>query len=537
MGEYTETVDNQTIPTLSPKAVLKQRLHAINPDFRYYKSLYNTIPDLIVVTDGDHVLDANASFVRFFSEWGVDVFDPQFNLSNIFEKVDKYGFVYEDYEQARWYETILRHDKEYYRVAIAGADKVHNFNIAIESFHPADDIFIVTLTDITEMVGYKNMLEENYQFTLQDKEETQYLLQQYDNAINVAMLVSKSGLDGKITYANTALCRTLKYDRSELIGKILMFCVSEESPEGNRSIWETIESGHIWKGILQNADKEGGIHYFDTTVVPIKDRAGNVVELMKIRHDITEMVRAKEEAIQTLQLKTKFFDQISHELRTPLNAVINFTDQALENFEEMFEDEILRELVKVYLDRAYKNSQNLLHLINSLLDMAKLQSGKETFAMERYEAVQMVRETYENCSGLNKSSDVEYRFKSDVSFAWINCDPLKFRQILTNLISNAFKFTQSGYIEIRLSENESECQIDVEDTGRGIAAEKLSLIFEPFRQAGLQDPGTGLGLSIVKEYAEAMGISLDVRSREGFGSCFTLKMKKIESNEGGIWNI
>lgn len=536
MEKCTAVPMNETIRTLSPKAVLKQRLHAIDPDFRYYKSLYNTIPDLIAVTDGDRILDANASFIQFFADWGIDVFDSKFILSHVFEKVDKYGFVYDHYQQSRWYETILRHEKEYYRVAIAGADKVRNFNIAIQSFPPAEDVFIVTLTDITEMVGYKNMLEENYQFTLQDKEDTQHLLQQYDNAINVAMLVSKSGLDGKITYANTALCRTLKYERAELIGKVLIFCISEESPEAHQSIWETIESGHIWKGILQNVDKAGETHYFDATVVPIKDRAGSMVEYMTIRHDISETVRAKEEAIRTLQLKTKFFDQISHELRTPLNAVINFTDQALENFDEMFEDEVLRDLVKIYLDRAYKNSQNLLHLINSLLDLAKLQSGKETFAMERYEVVQMVRETYENCSGLHKNSDVEYRFKSDISFAWIHCDPLKFRQILTNLISNAFKFTQSGYIEIRLSQDESECRIDIEDTGRGIPAEKLSLIFEPFRQAGLQDAGTGLGLSIVKEYAEAMGIVLSVRSSEETGSCFTLKIKKIV-NEGGTWNI
>lgn len=234
-----------------------------------------------------------------------------------------------------------------------------------------------------------------------------------------------------------------------------------------------------------------------------------MIEILSIRHEITEMVKAKEEAIRTLEAKTKFFDQVSHELRTPLNAIINFTDQALENFEEMFDEEDTRDLVQMYLERAYKNSQSLLSLINSLLDMAKLNSGKETFAIEPYNVVRLVQETFDNCSSLNTNRGVEYRIKITIIDIWIDCDPLKFRQILANLISNAFKFTQTGFIEVRLSEVNEECWIEVEDSGRGIPAQKLSTIFEPFEQARTSDQGTGLGLSIVRDYSKAMGFALD----------------------------
>lgn len=522
----------------TPKESLKQRIRSINPDFRYYKSLFNTTPDLIAVTDGDTIYDANMSFVHFFTALGIDVYDPEFSLSAVFEKVDKYGYVYDGYGMRRWFETILHKEKYHYRVAIAGSGRIYDFNVAIQFLEPVEDVFVVTLTDITEMMGYKSSLEESFRSSIQHKEEAEFLLQQYDNAINVANLVSKSDLDGTITYVNDAFCKVLKYDREELIGdNVLIFCIPDEDDMCYESIWEIIERGSIWKGVLQNIDKEGGTHFFDTTIVPIKDHTGEVVEYLSIRHEITEMVRAKEEAIQTLEAKSKFFDQVSHELRTPLNAIINFTDQALEGFDEMFEDEDSRALVKMYIERAYKNSQSLLHLINSLLDMAKLKSGKETFAIESYDAVQLVRETYENCSSLNKNADVEYRLKKNHSPIWINCDPLKFRQILINLISNAFKFTRSGFIEIRIDEIGNECVIEIEDSGLGIPEKKLSMVFEPFQQARDHDHGTGLGLSIVKEYSQAMGLTLDVRSSENIGTCFTVKAKKNATKVSAEWNI
>lgn len=526
------------IPEQTPKELLKRQLRSLDPDFRYYKSLFNATSDLIAVTDGNTVLDANAAFVRFFAALGIDVHESTFSLPHVFEKVDKYGYVYEGYESRRWFETIFRGEKEHYRVAIAGTDKRYDFNITIQMLEPAEDIFVTTLTDVSEMMGYKTTLEEGIKSSVQDRDNIQFLLRQYNQAIEAATMVYKLDLQGTITYVNKALSEVLLYTNGELLGKHASILQAPNS-DGTvcDAIWGKVSKGEIYHGIAENRDKKGGLHYFDLSVIPIYDNDKNLIECLALEHEVTEVIRAKEAAVQTLEAKTKFFDQISHELRTPLNAVVNFTDQALENFDEMFEDEILRDLVKIYLVRAYKNSQNLLHLINSLLDMAKLQSGKETFAMERYDAVKLVRETYENCSGLYTNSNVEYRLKANISFVWINCDPFKFRQIITNLISNAFKFTQSGFIEIRVDETDSECLIEIEDTGFGIPADKLSTIFEAFQQARAHDQGTGLGLNIVREYADAMDIALNIHSVENQGSCFTLKAKKILIGESTAWSI
>lgn len=520
------------------KEQLKQRLREADPEYRYYKSIFNLTSDLIALSDGDRIVDANKAFISFFETIGVDIFAPSFFLSNSFEVINKYGYVYDGYQEKRWFETVLSKEKEQYRVGIFGNGKLYTFNLSVSPVDTAEGIYVVTLTDVSDIMGYRSALEEGIRTSVQDKEEARFLLQQYDNAINVSNLVSKSDLNGMFTYVNEALCKALKYDREELVGEnALVLCAPDEDDLCYQKIWEIIERGNIWKGVLKNSDKEGGVHYFDTTIVPIKDLLGEVMEYLTVRHEITEMMEAKEDAIHMLESKTKFFDQVSHELRTPLNAIVNFTDQALESFDEMFEDDDSRDLVKMYLDRAYKNSQSLLSLINSLLDIAKLTSGKETFAIEEYDAVQLVREAFENCSSLDKNGNIDYRIKIGIGQMPIQCDALKFRQILTNLISNAFKFTHDGFIEVRVDEVDGMCRIEVEDSGRGIPSDKLSAIFEPFQQARENDAGTGLGLSIVKEYSQAMGFSLGVHSVEGQGTCFTLQTKKNSTKESDKWVI
>lgn len=482
---------------------------------------------MIALSDGYRIVDANKAFSDFFSAIGTDVFDPGFCLSNQFLVIDKYGYVYEGYLNASWVKTVLDGEKEHYRVGISGPDQIYTFSISVGLLDPSEKIYVITLSDVTDMMSYKCVLEEGIRVSTHEKEETQYILSQYYEAIDASNLVARCNLDGIITYVNDALCQTLDYKAEELIGQNVSIFF-----EGNSEVMcetmarEKIYNGEIWKGVLKNKDKYGGAHYFATTIVPIKNADKTIIEILSIRHDITDMVKAKEEALRTLEDKTKFFDQVSHELRTPLNAIVNFTDQALESYDEIAEDEVTRELVKKYLQRSYANAENLLELINSLLDIAKMKSGKTIFDIETYDAVSLAREAFDNCSSLLKNGLIRYQFKAIKSVMPIECDGIKFKQIITNLISNALKFTTEGFVEVRLDEREDVYVIEVEDSGIGIPTEKLSYIFEPFAQVADHGFGTGLGLNIVREYAEAMGMSMAVHSIEGEGSCFTLSAKK-----------
>ncbi len=270
------------------------------------------------------------------------------------------------------------------------------------------------------------------------------------------------------------------------------------------------------------------------SVVPISDIDGKIVEFLSLRHEITDVVEAKEAALKTLEAKNKFFDQASHELRTPLNAIINFTDSALESFDEIFLDEESKGLVKMYIQRAHTNSQHLLELINSLLDMAKLRAGKETFTMVECDAVELAQGVYHSVLALNTNPNVNFDFEFPHEHLMIQCDILKMRQILLNLVSNALKFTLKGSVILRIRAIDDMCRIEVEDTGAGIPPDKIEKIFEPFEQVSSADQGTGLGLGIANEYARGMKMRLMVSSKEGFGSIFVVNAPLLTTYVGEI---
>jgi len=510
---------------LRRKALLEQRLGAANSEFQYYHSIYDALPVMVVITDGEYIFDANHTFTVFFAKMGVDVYDDNFILHSYFEKKSKYGYLYEGFQDNRWYISLLEKEKDQYRVMMNVNGTSRAFNVSLSFFEPLEDVFIVTFTDVTDLVGYKNALEEGIKSSVKDREKSMFMLRQYDRAIDSSTLVLKLDLEGRITYANKAISKVLKYTSDELIGqKITLLNGPGVSEEDCNNALRQASEGEIYHGVVQNQDKEKGLHYFDHSVVPLIDIEGNVVEYLSIRHEITDVMQAKEVAIKTLEAKTKFFDQVSHELRTPLNAIINFTDQSLENYDEICQDEETRELVKLFLQRSYKNSEQLLHLINSLLNLAKLNAGKEEYEMANVELVQILQDLYDALIGLNNNDTIEFILTLPDEPVWIVCDDLKMRQILTNLISNAFKFTEWGFVEVRMFIDNQECIVEIEDSGVGIPEEKLETIFDPFVQVNPYDKGTGLGLGIVNEYCKGMGMTLEVESEFGAGSCFRIRI-------------
>lgn len=516
---------SQQEPELITIEMIKQRLNDKDLQCHYYEAIVNSTKDMIALTDGERIIDANASMVHVCDLMGKMIFAQDFSFTDFFEHIDKFGYIYEGYKNKRWYELALECSDEGCRVGIMNSNEMHSFNLTLTRLAPFEAIYVMTLTDVTSLMGYKWTLEEGIKSSMKDRDRTQFLLRQYDKAIDSATLVYKCDLNGIITYANNALNKVLLYGYGGLVGKhISILRGPSTSDEQYRTMWNKLKAGKIHKAIMENLDKLGGIHYFDVSIIPIHDERGDIVEFLSLRHEITEVMQAKESALKTLQEKNKFFDQVSHELRTPLNAIINFTDQALESFDEIFLDEESRDLVKMYIERSHKNSQQLLHLINSLLDMAKLRAGKEQYEMVRTDIVALIGDVYEATGSLNSKITLEYLLIRPDHSIFIECDVFRLRQILTNLISNAIKFTHNGYVQVRVKEVGDECWVEVEDTGSGIPADKMDRIFEPFEQVGVHDQGTGLGLGIVNEYVKGMGMRLEVVSSLGKGSCFTLKV-------------
>lgn len=239
----------------------------------------------------------------------------------------------------------------------------------------------------------------------------------------------------------------------------------------------------------------------------------------------SKLMKTRAEALQAAQARSNFITGISHELRTPLNAIINFTDQVIEDFDEMLEDKALQEDAKKFIQRVLVNSKHLLNLINDLLEFTKAEAGKIDYKIEKHDLNSIVKIAYNNTYSLLNGTDVKFNLTLCQMPLIAMVDSRRFLQVLLNLLSNAIKFTQKGIIEMRTFEENGHAIVEVQDSGKGIPQDKQSIIFEPFMQVNSTDNGTGLGLGLVKRMCDDMGIKISLSSVESKGTTFRLTLK------------
>lgn len=289
-------------------------------------------------------------------------------------------------------------------------------------------------------------------------------------------------------------------------------------------------------------DTEGNERWFLTLKIPLTDESGNTTGLIRISRDITarksytiELIKAKEEAVKANRLKTAFLMNMSHEIRTPMNAIIGFS-------ELLSKPAITDHDKNRFLMIIKENSQQLLRLINDILDISKIESGSVEIAPRIFSLRDMILELYEyfkNQKILMGKKDLDIRIREeciDVDHKLLT-DPVRLRQIISNLMGNALKFTETGYIEIGYeitsfkspvdeksgAGDQSYLRFSIRDTGIGIKEENYSFIFDRFSKVEgkmkLFD-GAGLGLTISRNLVHLLGGEIWVESEVKKGSSF-----------------
>jgi PAS domain S-box-containing protein len=346
-------------------------------------------------------------------------------------------------------------------------------------------------------------------------------------------MVWETDADGKFIYVSDSSKELLGYQPNEMIGKCPRdFMTKSEAELVGKIISAKRLNKEPYKDMEQWVTTKDGRQICVLTNGVAVFHEGKFLGYRGVNKDITlwknaekQLILAKEDAENISRLKSEFIANISHEIRTPMNAIIGFSD--------LLAEESLNEQQKKFLSFIQTSAANLLTIINDILDLSDLESEKIGFHCADTSIPQLLYDVETLMKPKSNDKGLEFQVIQQGQLPdSIQTDKVKLQQCLTNLIGNAVKFTNAGYVHLIVSfdqENQPPLlRFAVEDTGIGIPQDKLELIFQPFTQADGSTTrvygGTGLGLTVARQLAEKLGGRIEVKSILNQGTTFTLSI-------------
>ena len=330
---------------------------------------------------------------------------------------------------------------------------------------------------------------------------------------------------GTITYVNDKYCSLSRYSRDELVGQNNRIFKSDyHSPEFFKNMYIELNKGNIFKAKFKNIAKDGSFFWMDATIIPFLDQDNVPYQFLAIRFDITDK-------INEVAFKEEFLADISHEIRTPLHGLLSMVD--------ILSETPLNKAQKECINHIKETSDHLGHLVNDLLDIFKIDSGKLQFELIPINIRQLVISMVEILSLNEKKFRIKFIHSIDENIQGTFLgDPTRLRQILFNLLGNALKFTEKGSITVDVQmigevDDYQFLEFKITDTGIGIPLDKQEAIFDKFIQSDVKDTrlygGTGMGMNIVKNLIQLQDGCFSLKSVEGEGTTFqfTLPYKKM----------
>ncbi len=331
---------------------------------------------------------------------------------------------------------------------------------------------------------------------------------------------------------NEAFCKFNEMTYSQIIGKSDYEIFSKDKADYfHTTDYNIIENKQTFRSESWETNSNGDKFLLDTLKVPFNDENGNPLGIVGICHDITERYKneialknAKEKAEESDRLKSSFLANMSHEIRTPMNAIIGFSDLLVDSDTNIDEREEL-------VSHINNNCNTLLHLIDDIIDLAKIEANELTIFIKETKINELFSELFDTFSGtrkkLNKQA-IELKLNREFynpDFT-LNTDPYRIKQIITNLLDNAFKYTENGFVEFgyKIINELALVEFFVKDTGIGIPKDKQKEIFQRFNKIETDNTklyrGTGLGLTITQNLVERLGGTIRVSSEVNAGSTF-----------------
>ena len=484
----------------------------------FYEHVLNNIPSDIAVFDKEHrYLFLNPIAIKNpeLRKWMIGKKDEDYFLhtnkpKQIADKRrEQFNEVITNKKLIAWEEELIRPDgkKEYH----------------IRNMYPAID----EEGNVTLVIGYGVNITERklIEQQLERKEKRYRDLFNYSQA-----LICTHDLNGKILSVNPALCNTLGYQSDQLINRTLVEFIPEKDrlhfkPEYLDKIATDEKTG----GVFRVISKDGRILFLLFQNYKVQE-FGEEPYVIGFSQDITDRVKAEKELLvakkmteESAKAKEIFLANMSHEIRTPMHGILGIAGLLAKTKLDAEQEN--------YINLITESANNLVVIINDILDIEKIGSGKFEFEKVDFKIAEKLSTTIQSFQYKAEEKGIKIELKYDFSpNLVVKGDPYRLSQILNNLMSNALKFTKQGKIIVKgtIEEENEEAifmKFTVTDTGIGIKKDKLSIIFDPFTQASSDTTrkygGTGLGLSICKNLVEMQGGIISVDSEEGIGTTFS----------------
>ena len=336
--------------------------------------------------------------------------------------------------------------------------------------------------------------------------------------------------EGVIIYANKAAARITGYSVKEMIGQRPSLWGKQMSESFYRKMWKTVKTDRKpFYGQLTNKRKNGELYEVDLRISPISDTKGSLVYFVGIERDIT-----KAKAVE--KMKTEFISLASHQLRTPLSAIKWFSQMLLDG-----DAGKLSRLQKEYMENISASNEREIHLVNSLLNISRIESGRISIAPKDTDLRKLVESVVAD-AGVSEDRRVrQIELEIERGIPLINTDPDLMRHVYMNLLSNAIRYTgEKGKIKVTIKIKGDTILSSVTDNGIGIPKNEQGRIFERFFRAAnamkRETEGSGLGLYLVKTIVESSGGKIWFESQEGRGTTFyfTLPVVGMKAKKGEV---
>lgn len=370
----------------------------------------------------------------------------------------------------------------------------------------------------------------------------QHISDIYKVALDKSSFILFTDRKGLLTYANDAFLKILNLDPKDMFGaKVENLVFSQDQNLAIKDILTLVLNGQIWTGELCLSSLGGKDFWLMGTIIPHKGNDGKITQVVFVCYDITaqknardEMVKAKKMAEEAMSAKSFFLSNMSHEIRTPLNAIVGIVD--------IFGEDSLSVEQRRNLSILRNASQNLLSIVNDVLDFSKIESKMLDIVQTEF----ILRESIEEPCLLHSQNasknkvQIYCRIEKDCDLI-VSGDRTRIEQVISNLISNAIKFTHNGSVVLSVNKyagnRKGNFIFEVRDSGEGMDEKEIGRLFKPFSQLSTdvarKAKGTGLGLAICRKLVELMGGEIWIESNKNIGTSvfFTLNFSKTRHLE------